>query len=427
MIELRIGKYAAVFAGATCYLVTACGDSEPKKPRPGPSSAGRGGAGASGSGGTAAAGKAGSGASAGSTSGGSGGDETSGGHGGSAGGEATGGNAGSGEAGAGADSGGDGGAAGGAPNGGGLGADCDRDDDCSEGRSCYGDFGCAVVCEQESTELMTAEEVSQFAARACEVLSGSLRIHGSALTNVDGLESGSLRVVSGDLTLGESSALENVRGLRNLQRIGGSLVIQANEELRTLEGLEGLERLGSNSVSNTIVLASNPLLESVAALGNVSRILAGLVVTSNAALPSLTGIDSMRATSNVLVANNAALTQLGGLQALEAVGMVTIASNQAITSVQLPALETAETLAFTGLSQLTTISLPQLTTISASLTIAANPLLGTLGATDGWLAVESMTITDNASLPQCEVDLLDARLMACAGTCAMNDASATCD
>jgi hypothetical protein len=427
MIELRTGKYAALFAGATFYLVTACGDSDGKKPRPEPSDAGRGGAGASGHGGTEA-GTAGAAGKAGSAFGGSGsgGTETSGGRGGSAGSEASGGDAGTGEGDAGADMGGNGGAAGSATDGG-LGADCTDDDDCSEDRSCYGDFGCAVVCEEESTELTTVAAVSQFAARGCEVLSGSLWIHGSALRNVDGLESGSLRVVGGDLTLGDSTALEHVRGLRNLERIGGSLVIQSNEELTTLEGLEGLERVGSNSVSNTIVLATNPRLASVAALGNVSRMLAGLVVTGNAALASLTGIDSMRATSNVLIANNAALTQLGGLQTLEAVGMVTIASNQAITSVQLPALETAETLAFTGLNQLTTISLPELTTVSASLTIAANPLLGTLGDTDSWLAVESMIITDNPSLPQCEIDLLDARLMACGGSCAMNDASATCD
>jgi hypothetical protein len=68
-----------------------------------------------------------------------------------------------------------------------------------------------------------------------------------------------------------------------------------------------------------------------------------------------------------------------------------------------------------------------LKTVSTNLTIAVNPSLLTLGDTEGWGSVGAMIITDNTSLPQCEVDELDARLMACGGSCALNDPDATCD
>lgn len=350
-----------------------------------------------------------------------------GGAGGSAGLKSDAGEGGSEDAGAGAASAGEGGSAGSGSEPGGLGADCNGDEDCSEGRECYGDFGCAMVCEEETTQLTTAAEVLALAARGCEVLNGNLSILGQELTDVAGLESSALRVVTGYLSASNSSSLESLRGLGRLERIGGSLVVEANERLKTLEGLEGLDRLGSNSITDTIVLSTNPLLEDVGALANASRILVSVVATGNTALKSLAGIDALRATNSVLIANNPALTELGGLQKLEAVGNITVASNEALGTLQLPALETAETMSITGHAQLAALSLPALRTVSLNLTIAANPSLLTLGDTDAWVSVGAMIITDNASLPQCEVDALDARLIACGGSCALNDAEATCD
>lgn len=65
--------------------------------------------------------------------------------------------------------------------------------------------------------------------------------------------------------------------------------------------------------------------------------------------------------------------------------------------------------------------------VSTNLTIAGNPLLATLGDTSSWRSVAAMIITDNPKLPQCEIDRLDERLMACDGSCALNDDAAVCD
>jgi hypothetical protein len=64
--------------------------------------------------------------------------------------------------------------------------------------------------------------------------------------------------------------------------------------------------------------------------------------------------------------------------------------------------------------------------VDASLTIASNDVLSSLGALDELATVGSLTIAGNPALPQCFVDELDARLMAC-GSCAGNDTTATCN
>jgi hypothetical protein len=155
--------------------------------------------------------------------------------------------------------------------------------------------------------------------------------------------------------------------------------------------------------------------------------LVGVVAVGNAAHTSLTGVGRVRATSNVTLANNAVLAEIGGLSDLEECGNLTAASNPALESLAFPGLVSAESFGVTGNTVLGELSLPALTSVTTSLTIAGNPALTTLGDLDGLASVGELVITGNSSLPQCLVDELGQRLGACADGCSGNDASATCD
>ena len=72
------------------------------------------------------------------------------------------------------------------------------------------------------------------------------------------------------------------------------------------------------------------------------------------------------------------------------------------------------------------MSLPVLTS-AESFTVAGNQSLETLGTLNALLSVGTLTIAGNPRLPQCFVDALDLRLMACNMSCGGNDMTAVCN
>jgi hypothetical protein len=318
--------------------------------------------------------------------------------------------------------------AGGAGDGGAGGdgaATCTTFLDCASGLDCDPDYGCVTVCS-EDVLITSVTELGAFAALGCQVLNGSLTLRSAEISSLDALAPSPLRAIREDLVFDQNPMLADIEGLIGLERIDGSLVVMSNAALPNLDGLDTLRRLGSNSVSNTLVLSQNPMLEQVTALAGVERMLLSVVVTGNASLVTLAGIDRLRATNNVTLANNTALVDLVGLSELEECGSCLAAGN-GLTSLALPSLTRADSLSITGHSALVAVSLPALTTIDTSLTIASNPALETLGTLDALTSVNTLTIAGNTSLPQCFVDGLDARLSACNASCGGNDESATCN
>jgi hypothetical protein len=319
--------------------------------------------------------------------------------------------------------------AGAAGDGGGAGGDgaatCTTFLDCAAGLDCDPDYGCATVCS-EDVLITSVTELGAFAALGCQVLNGSLTVRSAEITSLDALAPSPLRAIREDLVFDQNPMLADIEGLSGLERIDGSLVVMSNAALPNLDGLDTLRRLGSNSVSNTLVLGQNPMLEHVTALAGVERMLLSVVITGNASLVTLAGVDRLRATNNVTLANNTALVDLVGLSDLEECGNFLAAGN-GLTSLALPSLTRADSLSITGHSALVAVSLPELTTIDTALTIASNPALETLGTLDALTSVNTLTIAGNTSLPQCFVDALDARLSACNASCGGNDESATCN
>jgi hypothetical protein len=122
----------------------------------------------------------------------------------------------------------------------------------------------------------------QSVAAACRVIDGDLRILGSDLANLDGLES--VRTVR-NLAILENRKLSNLRGLRGLVAAQGVALID-NPALENLKGLENVAVKEAAVVTNTgihslegfgdlhavaeIVIAGNPNLESLRGLGPVS-------------------------------------------------------------------------------------------------------------------------------------------------------------
>lgn len=74
-------------------------------------------------------------------------------------------------------------------------------------------------------------------ATTCGAIEGDLRVVGTDVTNLDGLEH--IRSVS-YLVIAENPRLENVRGLRGLVSVRG-ITLMNNPALTSLEGLEGVQ------------------------------------------------------------------------------------------------------------------------------------------------------------------------------------------
>jgi hypothetical protein len=282
------------------------------------------------------------------------------------------------------------------------------------------------VCSEAKPILITSDaDLEEFGARGCEVFDGSVTVTSQTLTSLDALgQPSALRVITGSLAFNQNPLLENIEGIRGLEEIGGSLVFRSTN-LVNLSGLESLRRIGSDFVSDGVVLAANPRLANVTALGELTSLVASISVTSNPELTSLAGLDRLRDTNDVTILGNALLAEIGGLTELEQAMSITVASNPSLASASFPSLLGAGSFSITSNPVLVGVALPLLES-AENLTISGNEALSTVGTLSALGEVGLLVISSNPKLPQCFVDALDARLMACDMSCSGNDASATC-
>jgi hypothetical protein len=148
-------------------------------------------------------------------------------------------------------------------------------------------------------------------AATCRVIDGDLRILGSGLSNLDGLE----RVHSVQyLNIFENPKLSNVRGLRGLIAARGVAFID-NPALASLEGLENvavteaavitntgirsLEGLGDVHALREIVVAGNPNLEDIRALRKASAAVTVDIENNGAAVPQVLTPSELVATTSL--------------------------------------------------------------------------------------------------------------------------------
>jgi hypothetical protein len=283
------------------------------------------------------------------------------------------------------------------------------------------------ACSEAKPIVITSEaDLQEFGARGCEVLDGSLTVSSETLTSLDALgQPSTLRVITGSLAINQNPLLEDIEGIRGLEEIGGSLVVRSTN-LVTLSGFESVRRVGADLVMDAVVLSDNPRLANVTALGELTSLVASLSVRNNPELTSLAGLDRLRDTSDITILGNALLAEIGGLTELEQAISITIASNVSLVSASFPNLLGVGSFSITTNPVLASIGLPLLAS-AENLTISGNDELLTVGTLSELDDVGSLIISGNPKLPQCFVDALDARLMACDMSCVGNDASATCN
>jgi hypothetical protein len=117
----------------------------------------------------------------------------------------------------------------------------------------------------------------------CNVIDGDLRIAGTDVTSLDGLE--------------------GVRSVRNL-------VVINNPKLASLHGLSGLRD------ARAITVMGNPVLTTLSGLEGLATLDAAVV--ANNGLTTLRGLDGLRSATDLVVVGNPALTNLAAIDHVEA-------------------------------------------------------------------------------------------------------------
>ncbi len=288
-----------------------------------------------------------------------------------------------------------------------------------------GSFTCA-----EDIRITNEAELAEFAALRCTAAGGDLVIESTSLRNLDALAGGPLRVIHGSLNLIDNTVLEDVSGLRGLERIGASLRLISNGSLTGLEGLEDVEQVGQDPAAHSLVFIENGALTSLEALGASAaaplQLQTNLLVNGNPLLGALRGLSGLTGLPSITIVGNAALTEIGGLTDLDDAESINLFQNPLLATCAFPNLSTTRYLTIVMNDALRTVSLPALHTVSGQLTLSENSALEDVGTLDALTYAGELTILRNPMLPQCFVDALDARLMSCS-RCDQNDTSATCD
>jgi len=168
-----------------------------------------------------------------------------------------------------------------------------------------------------------------------------------SLEGVDQLES------IDNLRIHNNNKLKDLNGLQSLKTINSSLAIIDNDSLVTLSGLENA---GSGSGGWTfysedcyfyfgnneygLIIESNPALESIEALSNLSHVAGELVVIDNDKLNDLKGLENIESvfSTNVDISYNESLKDVDALDNINEIGIdnmpwrLNISNNPMITS-----------------------------------------------------------------------------------------------
>jgi len=121
----------------------------------------------------------------------------------------------------------------------------------------------AQNCEQEDFYFSSQDQIDSFSANFpnCTEISGSIRIIGEGITNLDGLK----QVTSvGFFLWVENTSLIDLSGLDNIDRVGINFVVLNNPLLQDLKGLESL-----TEVQQRVYIQGNESLQSIEGIQNI--------------------------------------------------------------------------------------------------------------------------------------------------------------
>jgi hypothetical protein len=289
---------------------------------------------------------------------------------------------------------------------------------CPAGEGCFSRVdptACLKICsQQDRVVLETSADVAALAAQHCEVLEAPLVLSGPLLTSVVGLEQ--LRVTHGLLLEGATS-LESLTGLAGLAEISGDIEVSHCDALKSLGALPNPHISGGGlNITYSMQLENLDGLQGIEAL-------TGVTLASNLGLRSVRLPELVEIAGPLLLADNDGLSTLE-LPKLKTVGQAQLTSDDALEMLELPALTEAATWLVAGNAVLESISLDALSSID-SMTITGNASLRSIGSLGALMRIDSLIVAQNPRLPQCQVDAIDARLMACS-PCTDNDDRVAC-
>jgi len=345
--------------------------------------------------------------------------------------------------------------------------------------ACSSDDVRSVTCEGD-VSITTTEEWAAFVARGCSSVTGDLRIwdsdlevvglpelataHSVAIFGNPELKSVSLPSLTtvGTLWVAGNVALTGL-SLPALTRVDGELYVTNNSAYPSCEALTLLARLRAAGYAGRALVSGNDTSASCPSVG----ICPGDVVIgsrldwtalTDAHCEEIAGDLTIRAPDLVELPGQPAITRVDGrlgvtentslailnLPALTSVHTLWIWRNDALSAVALPSLTAAPGVAECGMSrwppcpsglevsdnpELTSLSLPALTTVSA-LGISANVSLASLSMPSLSTVDGELHVTGNTALPSCDALALVARLRdgGYAGRALVsgNDTSAAC-
>ncbi len=233
--------------------------------------------------------------------------------------------------------------------------------------------------------IQTVDDLAFFAAQAPERLIGMLRVDGTALTHLDGLES--LEWIEGDVLIRLNDDLVDIGGLSGLRTVTGTVTIETNASLAQ-PSLPALRRVGALSVFRNAGLDGAmlfPALETVKGIAYLEN--KGVAAT----FPALRSAGSIRVFFNGPV--ELSMPELesieGGLHVVDVLETVTVSA---------PRLWRVGELLVRGNASLRTLSLPELTTIVEGLEVVTSPALTDLDDMSVTSGILTVRIRQNASL-----------------------------
>jgi len=123
---------------------------------------------------------------------------------------------------------------------------------------------------------------------------GNLTIQSTDLDNLDGL--GNIEFIGGDLTLLDVSGFPSSAGFDNLNFIGGDFILEDCDELTTLEGFDNLTTIGGQ-----FMIEDNDLINETATFSSLTNIGGDLYFEDNEALKINEGFNNLESIGGALL------------------------------------------------------------------------------------------------------------------------------
>jgi hypothetical protein len=179
-----------------------------------------------------------------------------------------------------------------------------------------------------------------------------------------------LTVVTGDLVIARNPGLPSLAALGHVKYVGGQLVVQSNDALTDLAGLTAVVR------ADALRIVGNSALMSLTGLEHVNHFGGEIQIENNGALTSLAGLHNLTTAGIVAIRSNRSLTDLTALASLKSVAQLEIGGHRALARVDLPALERSDNrVVIENNAALTELAAPALITTGSTINVSGNALV----------------------------------------------------